>query len=163
MAKTTRVEQKSRKVKRTQYSVTWATANNRYSTHKGRIPRADKRGYPIGHGYGPEGVKATVAGETVMPTQTHVPATSATGVSRTANIVVTWSESMNPKAIGITVQPSGGAEVPGTLTYVEATKIATFDPASTLPANTQIFVQVRGADVYGNASATNTYQFTTGA
>jgi Bacterial Ig-like domain len=164
MAHTTRVEQKSRKVKKTQYSVTWGTANNRYVSHKGRIPRADKRGYPVGHGYGPEAVKTTVAGEVALPTNTHVPTSGATAVGLAANIIVTFSEKMNPNTVLITVTPAGGANMPGVTTRNSPTDtIFTFDPSGPLAASKVHTVSINGTDMNGNASTPMTYNFTTGA
>ena len=80
---------------------------------------------------------------------------------------VTFSKAMNPATINtstFTLTGPGGASVAGTVTYVAATKIATFTPSISLASNT-IFtatITTGAADTFGNTLAANVvWTFTT--
>jgi hypothetical protein len=115
-------------------------------------------------------VTAGSAPDTTPPTITgRSPAPSATGVSQTGNITVTFSEAMNASTVsGSTVElrTAGNVLVSSTVTY--ASNVATLDPASTLAAQATYTVTVRGGasgvrDVAGNAlAADSSWSFTTG-
>jgi Domain of unknown function (DUF4082)/Bacterial Ig-like domain/Bacterial Ig domain len=114
----------------------------------------------------------TVADTTAPTISARSPASGATGVSATANVIVTFNEDMNPATINTsTVQLSspGGTLITAAVTYNTATRQATLDPSLTLSAFTVYTVTVRGGttdprvkDGAGNALAsTSTWQFRT--
>jgi hypothetical protein len=110
----------------------------------------------------------TTIPDTTAPTvSTTTPVTGATGIARSANILIVFSEAMNPATInGTTITMSGG--VVGSVTYDAATRTATFNPSSDLAASTSYTVTILGGalgvkDLAGNAMAVNaTVSFTTG-
>jgi Domain of unknown function (DUF4082)/Bacterial Ig-like domain/Bacterial Ig domain len=98
------------------------------------------------------------------------PAIGATGVSRTANMTVTFSEAMNATTIGAAtfeLRDPANNLVAGAVSYDSATRVATLNPTPTLAALTTYTVRVVGGaagvkDVAGNAlAATLTWTFTT--
>ena len=105
--------------------------------------------------------------DTTAPTITaRSPASAAAGVSRTANITVTFNEAMTASSIaGSTVN----ALVSAVVSYNATTRVATLNPAPTLRALTTYTVRVRGGatdprvkDAAGNAMAVDsTWSFTT--
>jgi methionine-rich copper-binding protein CopC len=115
----------------------------------------------------------TTVTDTTAPTiSARSPASGATGVSATANVVVTFNEDMAPATINTnTVQLTnpGGTLITAAVTYNTATRQATLDPSVTLSAFTVYTVTVRGGttdprvkDGAGNALAsTTTWQFRT--
>jgi Domain of unknown function (DUF4082)/Bacterial Ig-like domain/Bacterial Ig domain len=114
----------------------------------------------------------TVADTTAPTISARSPASGATGVSATANVVVTFNEDMDPTTINTnTVQLRNPAStlIAAVVTYNTATRQATLDPSVTLSAFTVYTVTVRGGttdprvkDGAGNALAsTSTWQFRT--
>jgi Bacterial Ig-like domain len=115
----------------------------------------------------------TVAADTTPPTVTATtPVSAATGISRTANITVTFSEAMNSTSINtstIELRAPGGAVVPAVVTYSATNRRATLNPTPTLSALTVYTVVVKGGaqdprvkDAAGNALATErSWSFTT--
>ncbi len=98
------------------------------------------------------------------------PAIGATGVSRTANMTVTFNEAMNAGTLGATtfeLRDPGNNLVAGAASYNSTTRVATLNPTPTLAALTTYTVRVVGGaagvkDVAGNAlAATATWTFTT--
>src|SRR5687767_13104834 len=104
---------------------------------------------------------ADVAGPTVIAT---TPTNGAAGVSPTApNISVTFSEPMDPNSINsasFTLRVTGGADVPGTVAYNPATRVATFTPSSPLASATGYTATVAATvrDLAGNSLGT-AFQF----
>lgn len=85
-----------------------------------------------------------------------VPAQGATGVLPTATISVTFSENVDATTItaaNIFLRlTSGGANVPGTLSFNAGTRTATFTPSSPLTQGAAYSLTVNGVkDVLGNA------------
>jgi Ice-binding-like/Bacterial Ig-like domain len=102
------------------------------------------------------------------PTVTSVTPPDGSTVSNNAVITATFSKAMNPATINTSTftLSSGGARVPGQVTYVAATKIATFQPAASLaPGTTFTATIATGAnDAFGNALAASfVWSFATGA
>ncbi|HYN82562.1 MAG TPA: Ig-like domain-containing protein [Gemmatimonadaceae bacterium] len=109
---------------------------------------------------------ADVAAPTVIAT---TPTNGAAGVSPTApNITVTFSEPMDPNTINsgsFTLRVTGGADVPGTVVYNPATRVATFTPNAPLTSGTSYTATVAATvrDVAGNSLGTAVqFSFTTG-
>ncbi len=103
--------------------------------------------------------------DTTKPTVTdRAPAAGATGVPTTGTTVsATFSESVVASSPVVTVTPSGGAQVGGTLAYDAATRTVTFTPTSALAVAT-FTVNVSGArDTAGNTMDAVTWTFTTAA
>lgn len=109
--------------------------------------------------------------DTTAPTvSSTVPVDGTTGISRTADITVTFSEAMRSSTINdsniFLLKDSDGSKIEGAMTLNVAQTIATFNPTSTLEATTAytIYVTENVKDVAGNAKATvTTYNFTTGS
>jgi hypothetical protein len=109
-------------------------------------------------------------GDVTPPTATPTtPTAGATGVSRTANITVTFSEAV--KAVNGTnftlTRTSNGVKVGAAVSYNATTRVGTLNPNPTLLANTQYTVTLTGGtaairDAANNPLATFTYTFTTG-
>ncbi len=102
--------------------------------------------------------------DTTPPTVTTLsPAASATNVSRTANMVVTFSEAMTASTINsntVQLRTSAGALIAAAVTYNSATRQATLNPNPTLGSLTNYTVTVKGGstdprvkDVAGNPMA----------
>jgi hypothetical protein len=92
-------------------------------------------------GCGDSDVNGAINPATVPPTVTlPTPSSGATGVCPNAVIIsATFSEAMNPATINastFTLTSPGGVSVSGTVTYVAATNVATFTPATALSLNT---------------------------
>ncbi len=112
----------------------------------------------------------TTAAGVVAPTITaRVPAVNATGVSRTANLTVTFSEPVaGVSATSVVLRRvSTNALVARVVTYNGTTRVATLNPNGTLAANAQYQVTVRGGaalirDLGGTPLATTSWTFTTG-
>ena len=104
------------------------------------------------------------------PTVTAVtPPAGTTGVCPNGPIITaTFSKAMNPATINTTTftVSAAGAPVAGAVTYVVATRVATFTPAANLPLNTLITATITtGAqDTFGLGLAANfVWTFTTAA
>ena len=102
------------------------------------------------------------------PTVTSVTPADGSTVASNAVITATFSKGMNPATINTSTftLSSGGARVTGQVTYVAATKTATFQPAASLAPGTTLTATITtGAnDPYGNALAASfVWSFTTGA
>ena len=95
------------------------------------------------------------------------PANSQTAVPVNAQINVVMSNNIDPTTVSnnsITVTPSGGSAIAGTVTLASNGVNLTFAPAATLTASTSYTVSVSGiSDIDGNAAATFTSTFTTSA
>ncbi|HXS17396.1 MAG TPA: Ig-like domain-containing protein, partial [Polyangiaceae bacterium] len=110
------------------------------------------------------------APDTTSPTVSSTsPAASASNVPINTLITASFSESMNPLTITVanfTLACPVGAPVTGSVGYAVSGNVATFTPASSLPANTTCSARVTtGAkDVAGNAMVSAVdWSFTTGA
>jgi Domain of unknown function (DUF4082)/Bacterial Ig-like domain len=115
----------------------------------------------------------TIAADTTPPTVTAIsPVAAATGISRTANITVTFSEAMDAASINaatIELRTPAGAVVASVVSYSATNRRATLNPNPTLAALTTYTVVVRGGatdprvkDAAGNALAANSVStFTT--
>jgi predicted secreted protein len=112
---------------------------------------------------GPDVTPPTISGRS--------PAIGATGISPSAPVAVTFSETMSVSSIttsSIELRTSGNVLVPATVSYSGLT--ATLVPSSALAANSTYTVNVRGGatdprvkDLAGNAlAATSSWSFTTG-
>ena len=112
------------------------------------------------------------AGDTAAPKVASIsPAAGATGVSRTANVVVTFSEPMNTATINTTtitlVRKGTTTRLTATVTYYATTKRAFLNPSASLGSRTTYTATVRGGtagvkDRAGNALGTSTvWSFTT--
>ncbi len=106
--------------------------------------------------------------DTVSPTiSSHYPPADATDVLLNVNIVITFSEDINPATLGGNVYLTGpSGMVPATLTYNPLTWIATLDPASNLIPTTTYTVTVQAgvADWAGwTLGADTVWNFETGA
>jgi hypothetical protein len=100
------------------------------------------------------------------------PASGATGFSRTANITVTFSESMDATTVNgstFELRDPSNALVSAVVSYNATTRVATLNPNPTLLALTTYTARVRGGatdprakDAAGNAlAADSTWSFTT--
>jgi YVTN family beta-propeller protein len=108
----------------------------------------------------------TVAADTTPPTITATsPVSGATGVGRSANVTVTFSEPMDPATINtstVLLRTPAGATVPALVTYSATNRRAVLNANSALAARTTYTVLVRGGatdprvkDAAGNALAAN--------
>jgi hypothetical protein len=106
--------------------------------------------------------------DTTRPTVTAtVPANGATAVGINQTINATFSEAMDPLTLttaSMRVTGPGGTLVPGIVSYVLISKIATLTPAVALAPNTVYTATVtpRAKDLAGNISAGLIWRFTTG-
>jgi hypothetical protein len=119
-------------------------------------------------------VNVVASGDTTPPTITaRSPGSGATGVSRTANITVTFSEAMNATTISTStfeLRNPSNVLVTAVVSYNATTRVATLNPNSTLSASTLYSVRVRGGgtdprvkDTAGNPlAADSTWTFRTG-
>jgi hypothetical protein len=116
----------------------------------------------------------TVVTDTTPPTiSAAVPASGATGVSTASNVVVSFSEAMDPASItSSTIELRNSATsalVGASVSYAAATQSATLAPSAALAAGTSYTVTVRGGsteprvkDSAGNAlAASSSWSFTT--
>ncbi len=130
---------------------------------------ADLAGNPLATDYVWSFTAGAVPDSTSPTVSSTVPTTNATGVSLNSAISATFSEALNPATISTAtfsvVVTSGGAPVPGTVTYNGVT--ATFTPSSALPGSTQFTATLTGTagnitDLAGNPLTTNyVWSFTT--
>ena len=96
------------------------------------------------------------------------PAPGETGVSLSSLIRVGFNETMNAGTIsGATfgVSTAGGADIPGSVSFDAAARVATFTPSSPLANSQSYTVRVASgiSDVAGNALSAETWTFTTTA
>jgi uncharacterized protein DUF4082/Big-like domain-containing protein/IPT/TIG domain-containing protein len=100
------------------------------------------------------------------------PAPDQTGVGVDTKVAVTFSESVDPATVSgstLRINRSDRSVVPGMVKYDDSTRMATFDPTSSLAFSELYAATVRGGttgvkDLAGNALATtSTWTFTTGA
>ena len=114
----------------------------------------------------------TVADTTAPTISARAPASGATAVSLTANVVITFNEDMDPASISastIELRNPAGTLIPSVVTYAPASRQATLNPDPILAAFTVYTVTVRGGSVeprvkdFGNnsLSATSTWTFRT--
>jgi hypothetical protein len=94
------------------------------------------------------------------------PANSQTGVPLNASIVAVMSDEIDPTSISnssITITPSGGSAIAGTVTLANDGVTLSFVPSAALTASKAYSVSVGGFnDVQGNSVTTFTSAFTTG-
>jgi Domain of unknown function (DUF4082)/Bacterial Ig-like domain/Bacterial Ig domain len=117
------------------------------------------------------GRTVTVGADLTPPTiSARSPAAGATGVSRTANITVTFNEAMTASTITtgtFELRDPANNLVAGVVSYNSTTRVATLNPTPTLAASTVYTARVRGGasgvkDAAGNALAADaTWTFTT--
>lgn len=102
----------------------------------------------------------TEAAPSALALSTIVPADDATGVSVSANIVMTFNNEIAEESI--VVMTDLGAIVAGAKTWDVTGKILTFNPTSDMDAATLHIVMINNvSDVYSQALATTTRTFTT--
>lgn len=93
-------------------------------------------------------VVAAYGADTTPPSVTSiVPASGATGVSTTSNILITFSEAMTASSIGtstIELRNPANSLVSRVVTYNATNRTATVNPSANLQPNTTYTVQVRG-------------------
>src|SRR6266550_962679 len=136
-------------------------------TYKYRISANGQIGIP-GELSAETAASAITIPDLTPPTVTStIPATGATGIASNATASVTFSEPMNAATINSTtffLKTSGGALIPGAVSYSAATRTALFTPTTALPSSTTVIATVTtGAkDVSGNAlAAIFSFSFTT--
>jgi methionine-rich copper-binding protein CopC len=89
------------------------------------------------------------------------PANGASNVAYGSNITATFSEAVQPGTISFVVRNPQGDVVPGTMSYDPSTRIATFDPTSSLAPQTTFTATVSGAaDGTGNVMSDFSWSFT---
>ena len=112
----------------------------------------------------------TIADTTPPTVVTTSPANGATGVAITSTITVTFSEDMDPATLNGTLtnftvkRTAGLIAVPGSVSYNNATRTATFTPTLPLLPSTNYTVTITSGaeDVAGNGLAVNsTFTFQT--
>ncbi len=111
--------------------------------------------------------------DTTPPQVTAIsPASGATGVNVYADITARFSEAMISTTVSastIELRDASNSLVPAAVTYNAASRTATLNPSSALPASSTYTATVKGGetgvrDLAGNALATDTvWSFTTGA
>jgi hypothetical protein len=118
---------------------------------------------------------ATYAADTTPPAVVaQAPAPGTSNVSATTTITASFSKALDPTTLTTStfeVRTSGGASVPGSVTYVAATFTAVFTPAAELAYGTTYTATLKGGssdprikDLAGNAlPADVTWSFTTAA
>jgi hypothetical protein len=132
-------------------------------TYTGRVTTAvtDRAGNPLATTYT---TTFTTGPDTEPPYfRSLMPGYDAVNVPVTANIVITFDEpALNVDTTSFQVQVNGGA-VAGTVTMSNGNKTATFDPAASLPAASEVTVTLTSAitDMFGNARTPTDYYFTT--
>jgi phi13 family phage major tail protein len=103
------------------------------------------------------------------PTVTVVPADAATGVAKTANIVWTFNEAIDPSkvtAANFILMENDGTIIPGALTLDGTGKIVTLDPTAALDGTTEYIAicTTNVTDLAGNRlAAASVANFTTTA
>jgi hypothetical protein len=92
------------------------------------------------------------------------PGNGNTGIPLNAQVVVHFTSPLDPDVVSniITVTPSGGSAISGTVTLASDLVTLFFVPTTTLAPGTIYTVQVSGyQDVVGNVGTTRSYSFTT--
>lgn len=104
--------------------------------------------------------------DTTPPTiSSTVPTANATGVSRTADITITFSESMKASTLNnnniFIMKDSDSSVVEGTMTYNTAQTVVTFNPTNSLEATTSytLYITDNVMDVAGNRLANHVGRF----
>ncbi|MGW4160272.1 DUF4082 domain-containing protein [Streptomyces sp. NPDC004788] len=117
-----------------------------------------------GANYWVDAILETGSASTAPPTVTaRTPAAGATGVSPTAPLSATFSESLDGDSLVFTVKDPNGTAVPGRATLSSDGKTAAFTLSSQLALGTTYTASVQAADLWGNAMAAPvTWTFTTG-
>jgi hypothetical protein len=101
---------------------------------------------------------------TIIPTVTATAPLATTpivtGVAVNSNVVATFSKDMNPTTIStssFTLACPSGSAIAGAVSYVEASRVATFNPTNNLPANTicTATITTGAQDIAGVALASN--------
>jgi methionine-rich copper-binding protein CopC len=104
---------------------------------------------------------STFTVDTTPPTVVMSPINGSTGVSVATTVTATFSEAMDATTINTTnfklVVTAGSVDVPGTVSYNPATRVATFTPSAPLLPNTNYTATVTTGvkDAAGNALASN--------
>ena len=100
-------------------------------------------------------VDTVFAPDTTPPTVTaQNPPPGAKDVSANTTVTATFSKSVQPASIRFTVQDGFGTAVPGTVTYNDSTRTATFTPAAPLgSAQTYTATVSDATDLVGNVMA----------
>ena len=144
-------------------------------TDRNGIFRSGSTGFPAetfgSSNYWVDVVFELTAVDTTPPAVNSVsPVANATGVSASANVTVTFNESMDPATITtntIVLVNGAGSPVPAAMTFNPGTKTATLDPVDPLQGSNTHTATVRGGsagvkDLAGNAlPADFTWSFTT--
>ncbi|MEN3356646.1 MAG: hypothetical protein V7637_628, partial [Mycobacteriales bacterium] len=96
---------------------------------------------------------------------TRTPAPGAAGVSTGTSVTAVFSEDVQPGTVAFALADAGGVAVPGTVSYLAATRTATFTPSSVLANSTAYTGTVSGVtDIAGNVLAGPvSWTFTTAA
>ena len=90
------------------------------------------------------------------------PGADAASVNLTEQPAATFSKSMDESTISFTLQDAANATVPGTTSYDDVTRTATFTPSANLATGTTYTASVTGSDSTGSAmAAPATWSFTT--
>ncbi len=108
----------------------------------------------------------TSATDTTPPTVVSTaPAGGATGVPASTAVSATFSESVQPGTVAMTLRDAAGATVPGTQSYDDPTRTVTLRPSAPLAASATYTATVSGArDLAGNQMAQPfTWSFSTSA
>lgn len=144
------------------YAYTIVSGSGTYGWGASAVGGGSAEPSPITAGTAPEATPYIL--DITAPTLTHVPATGATGVALGANVVVTYSEAMNPAVIPTLTQTAGSPIVAFTWGgWTVGNTVATWTHATAWAALTLQTVQVSGgSDVAGNAAPTVSWSFTTG-
>lgn len=107
----------------------------------------------------------TITTDTDAPTVATVPAAGATNVVVTSDLTATFSEAIREadiNQVNFRLMKNDGTLVAGALTYVAATKVATFNPTDSLAAGSTYIWTIGGVrDVAGNTMVTVTKAFGT--
>jgi methionine-rich copper-binding protein CopC len=106
----------------------------------------------------------TVVPDTTPPNITsQAPAPGATGVSTGTTVTATFSESVQPGTISFVLKDAANNSIPGTVSYNDPSRTATFTPSAALNPSTTYTATVSGAqDLAGNPmTAPVSWSFTT--
>jgi hypothetical protein len=110
------------------------------------------------------------AGDTTPPTiSSSLPTANATGVSISADYVLTFSEAIRSDTITsdniFMLKTSDNTPIAGTLSWNSAQTVITFNPTSNLTANTQysVFITTGIKDIAGNSIASTSVRYFTTA
>jgi Bacterial Ig-like domain len=92
------------------------------------------------------------------------PAAGATGISRTANVTATLSETVTGLSTTTFTLKQGTTPVTAVVSYNATTKVATLNPNATLAPNTRFTASLNSGvkDTAGNTLGATTWTFTTG-